>query len=67
MGLHNRDPVALGNAREAGIAKALADPDKTNKGFKLIWLGCGTNDAAINGALPCPQKGLFKYSGCTLP
>ena len=38
-----------GNAREAGIAKALADPDKTNKAFKLIWLGCGTDDAAING------------------
>jgi enterochelin esterase-like enzyme len=38
-----------GNAREAAIGKALADPGKTNKAFKLIWLGCGTDDAAING------------------
>jgi len=38
-----------GNAREASLAKALADPDKTNKAFKLIWLGCGTDDAAIAG------------------
>ena len=38
-----------GNAREAALAKALADPEKTNKAFKLIWLGCGTDDAAING------------------
>jgi enterochelin esterase family protein len=38
-----------GNAREAAIAKALADPEKTNKDFKLIWLGCGTDDNAING------------------
>ena len=28
----------------AGIAKALADPAKTNKDFKLIWVGCGTAD-----------------------
>ena len=33
-----------GNAREAAIGKALADPEKTNKDFKLIWLGCGTDD-----------------------
>lgn len=38
-----------GNAREAALAKALADPEKTNKDFKLIWLGCGTDDNAING------------------
>lgn len=38
-----------GNTREAGVAKALADPEKTNKAYKLIWLGCGTDDAAING------------------
>lgn len=38
-----------GNAREAALAKALADPDKTNKAFKLIWLGCGTDDTAIAG------------------
>jgi enterochelin esterase family protein len=38
-----------GNAREAALAKALADPEKTNKAYKLIWLGCGTDDAAING------------------
>lgn len=38
-----------GNAREAALAKALADPEKTNKAFKLIWLGCGTDDTAVNG------------------
>ena len=38
-----------GNAREAALAKALADPEKTNKAFKLIWLGCGTDDSAITG------------------
>src|SRR5205814_2992758 len=38
-----------GNAREGALAKALADPDKTNKAFKLVWLGCGTDDAAIAG------------------
>jgi enterochelin esterase family protein len=38
-----------GNAREAAIGKALADPDKTNKDFKLIWLGSGTDDNAVNG------------------
>jgi len=38
-----------GNAREAALTKALADPEQTNKDFKLIWLGCGTDDSAING------------------
>jgi enterochelin esterase family protein len=38
-----------GYAGEAGIGKALADPAKTNKDFKLIFLGCGTDDQAING------------------
>ena len=38
-----------GNAREAALTKALADPQQTNKDFKLIWLGCGTDDNAING------------------
>jgi enterochelin esterase family protein len=38
-----------GNAREADLTKALADPEQTNKDFKLIWLGCGTDDNAING------------------
>ena len=38
-----------GNARESAITKALADPEKTNQDFKLIWLGCGTDDNAING------------------
>jgi enterochelin esterase-like enzyme len=38
-----------GNAREAALTKALADPEKTNKDFKLIWLGCGADDSAING------------------
>jgi enterochelin esterase family protein len=38
-----------GNAREAALTKALADPEQTNKDFKLIWLGCGTDDNAIHG------------------
>ena len=38
-----------GNTREAAVVKALADPEKANKEFKLIWLGCGTDDDAING------------------
>jgi len=39
-----------GNAREAALTKVLSDPVQTNKDFKLIWLGCGTDDNAINGA-----------------
>jgi enterochelin esterase-like enzyme len=39
-----------GATGEAAIAKAIADPAKTNKDFKLIWVGCGTEDAtALNG------------------
>lgn len=38
-----------GYTREAGIGKALADPAKTNKDFKLIWIGCGTDDFALEG------------------
>ena len=38
-----------GNARESALTKALADPERTNKDFKLIWLGCGTDDNAVNG------------------
>ena len=38
-----------GNAREATIGQSLDDPEKTNKAYKLIWLGCGTDDAAITG------------------
>ncbi len=38
-----------GNAREAALTGALADPEKTNQAFKLIWLGCGTDDRAIEG------------------
>ena len=30
-----------GNARENALGKFLADPEKANKDFKLIWLGCG--------------------------
>jgi enterochelin esterase-like enzyme len=29
---------------QGAIATALADPAKTNKDFKLIWIGCGTED-----------------------
>jgi len=38
-----------GYTGEAGLGKFLADPAKTNKDFKLVWLGCGTDDFAING------------------
>jgi enterochelin esterase family protein len=38
-----------GNAREPALSKLLADPEKANKDYKLIWLGCGTDDSAING------------------
>lgn len=38
-----------GNARENALGKFLADPEKANKDFKLIWLGCGTDDRAIDG------------------
>jgi len=38
-----------GNARESAITKALADPEKTNQDFRLIWLGSGTDDNAVNG------------------
>lgn len=39
-----------GATGETAIAKALADPAKTNRDYKLIWVGCGTEDAiAING------------------
>jgi len=39
-----------GYTQEGGLSKFLADPAKTNKDFKLVWLGCGTDDMlAING------------------
>jgi enterochelin esterase-like enzyme len=38
-----------GNAREPALTNALADPERTNKDYKLIWLGCGADDNAING------------------
>jgi enterochelin esterase-like enzyme len=38
-----------GYTGEAGLSKLLAEPAKANKDFKLIWLGSGTDDAAING------------------
>jgi len=41
--------IFSGAAGENAISKALADPAKTNKDYKLIWIGCGTDDAAING------------------
>jgi enterochelin esterase-like enzyme len=41
--------IFSGATGESAIAKALADPQKTNKDFKLIWIGCGTDDNAING------------------
>lgn len=40
--------VFSGAAGESAIGKALADPAKTNKDYKLIWIGCGTDDAVIN-------------------
>jgi enterochelin esterase family protein len=50
-----------GNAREGALAKPLADPDKTNKAFKLVWLGCGTDDAAIAGGRALAKA--FKEKG----
>jgi len=44
-----------GNAREPALTKALADPEKTNQDFKLIWLGCGTDDNAVNGGRALDQ------------
>ena len=41
--------IFSGAAGENAIGKALADPAKTNKDFKLIWIGCGTDDNAVNG------------------
>src|SRR5262249_33188658 len=41
--------IVSGAAGENAIGKALADPAKTNNDFKLIWIGCGTDDSAING------------------
>src|ERR1051326_8029949 len=38
-----------GYTGQAGIQKFLADPAKTNKDFKLVWLGSGTDDFAIDG------------------
>lgn len=54
IGLNHQEVFAYvaamsGNAREPALGKALADPERTNKDFKLIWLGCGTDDNAING------------------
>jgi enterochelin esterase family protein len=40
--------IFSGAAGENAIGKALADPTKTNKDYKLIWIGCGTDDALIN-------------------
>ena len=40
--------IFSGAAGESAISKALADPAKTNKDYKLVWVGCGTDDALIN-------------------
>ncbi len=43
--------VFSGGAGENAISKALADPAKTNKDFKLIWIGCGGDDPiALTGS-----------------
>jgi enterochelin esterase family protein len=36
-------------AQSPGTAKLLADPEKTNKDYKLIFFGSGTEDNAVNG------------------
>ena len=41
--------IFSGAAGENAISKALADPAKTNQDYKLIWIGCGTDDRAITG------------------
>jgi enterochelin esterase-like enzyme len=37
------------NVQSAVAAKLLADPAKTNGDYKLIFIGSGTEDAAVNG------------------
>ena len=41
--------IFSGAAGENAISKALADPAKTNQDYRLIWIGCGTDDRAITG------------------
>jgi enterochelin esterase-like enzyme len=41
--------IFSGAAGENAISKALADSAKTNQDYKLIWIGCGTDDRAITG------------------
>jgi enterochelin esterase-like enzyme len=36
------------NAQSAVIARLLADPAKTNSDYKMIFLGSGTEDNAVN-------------------
>jgi len=40
--------IFSGAAGENAVGTALADPAKTNKDFRLIWAGCGTDDSLIN-------------------
>jgi enterochelin esterase-like enzyme len=42
--------ILSGGVGENAIGAALSDPQKTNKDYKMIWIGCGTDDMAINGS-----------------
>ncbi len=52
-----------GYTGEAGLGKLLAGPAKANKDFKLIWLGSGTDDGAVNGGRTLDK--LFTSKGIT--
>ncbi|MGA2798573.1 MAG: alpha/beta hydrolase-fold protein [Thermoguttaceae bacterium] len=39
----------LGQNLDNDFKSILADPDKTNKEFKLLWIGCGTDDRLLSG------------------
>ena len=57
IGLNNPDRFAyvaafssaiFGNS-ETNFASFLADPKKSNKSFKLLWIGCGQSDTLLDG------------------
>lgn len=39
----------LGGKSEKTFAALLADPEKSNKQFKLLWIGCGAEDSLFAG------------------
>jgi enterochelin esterase-like enzyme len=41
--------AVLNQSLESDFKSLLADPDKANKNFKLIWIGCGSDDGLLPG------------------